>query len=223
MNELLHAAKLADTNTERVKTAVDIAKRMLVDSIWKAANVEGLGTTFSNTEAILENLPVTTKRDEVLFVLNMRDAWRFLLDNLDYNNCWMLIREFNNIVGRDLIYGCGTVRRIEVRIGGTSWKPVIPIESDIYDSISDINKITDPIDKALEYFCYLCRAQLFIDGNKRVAQLMANKVLIENGVGILSIPVEKVCKFKELLIGYYESNDSVLLKEFLKTECIQIV
>ncbi len=34
-------------------TAIEMAKRLLVDSIWKSANLEGLGMTFPKTEAIL--------------------------------------------------------------------------------------------------------------------------------------------------------------------------
>lgn len=222
MNKLMQSVNLVNKH-ENVQRAVTLAKRMLVDSIWKAANVEGLGTTFPNTEAILENLPVNTKRDEVLFVLNMRDAWRFIIDNLDYNDCLMFIRELNKIAGRDLIYGCGVLRKSDVSIGGTSWKPSIPYEDDVYESISKINRIEDKVEKALEYFCYLSRAQLFVDGNKRVAQLMANKILIEEGIGILAIPVEEVVTFKTILVDFYESNEADRLKEFLRTKCLQFI
>ena len=206
-----------------VKMAAELAHRSTTDFIWKAANVEGLGTTYSNTEAILNNLPVFTRRDEVLFILNMRDAWGFLLSNLEYNNCWMLLREFNNIVGRDLIHGCGALRRCDVSIDGTSWRPGIPVEADVYDSIKRINNIEEDVDRALSYFCFITRSQLFIDGNKRVAQLMANKVLIESGVGVLSIPVSKLAVFKDLLMQFYETDESDKLKDFLRTECITYI
>lgn len=68
-------------------TAIDMAKRLLVDSIWKSVNLEGLGTTFPKTEAILANVPTNTKTEEVLFVINMERAWQFLLDSIDYSNC----------------------------------------------------------------------------------------------------------------------------------------
>ena len=67
-------------------TAVAMAKRLLVDSIWKSANLEGLGTTFPKTEAILANAPTNTKAEEVLFIVNMKRAWEFLLDNIDADN-----------------------------------------------------------------------------------------------------------------------------------------
>ena len=66
---------------------------LLVDSIWKSANLEGLGTTFPKTEAILANAPTTTKTEEVLFVINMKRAWQFLLDDLDYQNSLSLLRD----------------------------------------------------------------------------------------------------------------------------------
>ena len=40
-----------------------------------------------------------------------------------------------------------------------------------------------------------------------MATLVANKILIEHGRGILSIPVELDGKFKEKLVHYYETNE----------------
>lgn len=88
-------------------TAVEMAKRLLADSIWKSANLEGLGTTFPKIEAILANAPTNTRAEEVLFVINMKRAWQFLLDNLDYRNCIALLREFNKIVGGSLFSYAG--------------------------------------------------------------------------------------------------------------------
>lgn len=165
-------------------TAIEMAKRLLVDSIWKSANLEGLGTTFPKTEAILANAPTNTKTEEVLFVINMKRAWQFLLDNLEYNNSIMLLREYNKIVGELLFHYAGEIRLIPVQIGGTSWEPEIQQTGIIIDTLEDIEKIEDIEKRALKYFCYVARTQMFIDGNKRVAQLMANKVLVEHDIGI---------------------------------------
>lgn len=202
-------------------TAIEMAKRMLVDSIWKSANLEGLGTTFPKTEAILANAPTTTKTEEVLFVINMKRAWQFLLDNLDYDNCIMLLREFDKIVGELLFHYAGEIRTIPVQIGGTSWEPEMPHTGIIMDSINEIEQIEDMELKALKYFCYIARTQMFIDGNKRVAQLMANKVLIENNVGIFQIPIEKLEEFKGMLIEFYETGNDIKIIEFMKEYCIR--
>lgn len=202
-------------------TAIEMAKRMLVDSIWKSANLEGLGTTFPKTEAILANAPTTTKTEEVLFVINMKRAWQFLLDNLYYDNCIMLLREYNKIVGQLLFNYAGEIRTIPVQIGGTSWEPEMPQTGIIMDAIHEINSIADIELRALKYFCFITRTQMFIDGNKRVAQLMANQVLVENNVGILQIPIEKLEEFKGMLIEFYETGDDNNIISFMKKFCIR--
>lgn len=202
-------------------TAIEMAKRLLVDSIWKSANLEGLGTTFPKTEAILANAPTTTKTEEVLFVINMKRAWQFLLDNLDYSNNLMLLREYNKIIGELLFNYAGEIRTIPVQIGGTSWEPEMPHTGIIIDILEEIGKNEDVELRALKYFCYVARTQMFIDGNKRVAQLIANKVLIENNIGIFQIPIEKLEEFKALLIQFYESGNDEEIIRFMKEYCIR--
>ncbi|MDY3908196.1 MAG: cell filamentation protein Fic [Eubacterium sp.] len=204
-------------------SAVEMAKRLLVDSIWKSANLEGLGTTFPKTEAILANAPTTTKTEEVLFVINMKRAWQFLLDNLDYGNSLMLLREYNKIVGELLFNYAGEIRTIQVQIGGTTWEPEMPHTGIIIDTIENIEQIGDIELRALKYFCYVARSQMFIDGNKRVAQLIANKVLIQNNIGIFQIPIEKLEEFKRLLIEFYETNHDEEIIEFMQMYCIRRV
>lgn len=204
-------------------TAIEMAKRLLVDSIWKSANLEGLGTTFPKTEAILANAPTETKSEEVLFVINMKRAWQFLLDNLDSPNNIMLLREYNKVVGELLFRNNGEIRTFPVQIGGTSWEPELPNSAAIIADLHEIDSIDDIELKALKFFCFVARTQMFIDGNKRVAQLIANKILIENDIGIFQIPIEKLEQFKILLIGFYETADDTAIIDFMKESCIKRV
>lgn len=204
-------------------TAIEMAKRLLVDSIWKSANLEGLGTTFPKTEAILANAPTETKSEEVLFVINMKRAWQFLLDNLDSPNNIMLLREYNKVVGELLFHNNGKIRTFPVQIGGTSWEPELPNYEVIIEKLQEMDKIEDIELKALKFFCFVVRTQIFVDGNKRVAQLIANKILIENDIGILQIPIEKLERFKILLIEFYETADDTAIIEFMKESCIKRV
>lgn len=202
-------------------TAVEMAKRLLVDSIWKSANLEGLGTTFPKTEAILVNAPTMTRSEEVLFVINMKRAWQFLLDNLECRNDIMLLREYNKISGELLFRNNGEIRTFPVQIGGTAWEPELPDSSEITSDLREIDKIPDAELKALKFFCFIARTQMFADGNKRVAQLMANKVLIENDIGIFQIPIEELEKFRTLLVEFYETGDDVKIIDFMKECCIK--
>lgn len=200
--------------------SIAMGKRQLVDSIWKSAGIEGLGTTFPNTEKILMNLPVQTKRDEVLFIVNMKRAWFFLFDHVDHPNTLPFLRELNKICMEELSFDAGNVRTAPVRIGGTSWIPEMPQEEQIIEHLAKIDRMDDRLDAALEMFCYITRTQMFLDGNKRVAQLMCNKIMMENDIGILSIPYDEIDQFKEKLVDYYETNDTDLLKDFLRERCL---
>lgn len=53
---------------------------------------------------------------------------------------------------------------------------------------------------------YVMRRQTFIDGNKRVAMLFANKIMIDNSCGIITIAQDIQRTFYEKLIKYYDSE-----------------
>lgn len=202
-------------------SAIEMAKRLLVDSIWKSANLEGLGTTFPKTEAILANAPTTTRTEEVLFIVNMKRAWQFLLDNINYKSSLMFIRELNRIVGESMFNYNGEIRTFPVQIGGTAWEPELPAADKIVGAVSEIEGIGDVELRALKYFCFIARTQMFVDGNKRVAQLMANKVLIEADVGIFQIPINDLEEFRTRLLTYYETGEDAPFIEYMKDNCIK--
>ena len=143
--------------------SISMGKRQLVDSIWKSAGIEGLGTTFPNTEKILENIPVQTKRDEVLFIVNMKRAWYFIFDNVDYPNNISYLRELNKICMAELSYDAGNIRTAPVTIGGTSWIPELPQEEMIREKLVEISNMSDRLEAALEMFCFVTRTQMFLD------------------------------------------------------------
>lgn len=200
--------------------SIALGKRQLVDSIWKSAGIEGLGTTFPNTEKILSNLPVETRRDEVLFIVNMKRAWYFIFDNIEYPNNLSFLREINKICMDGLSYDAGSLRTVPVTIGGTSWVPQLPHEGIVIDKLQEIDHMGDKLEAALEMFCFISRTQMFLDGNKRAAQLMCNKIMMENDIGIFTVPYDDIDTFKILLVDFYETNDSEKIKKFFRSRCL---
>ena len=61
---------------------------------------------------------------------------------------------------------------------------------------------------------------MFLDGNKRVANLVANKEMIKNGQGIIAVPVEKIGEYFAKLISYYETEANKELKKWIYENCI---
>ncbi len=70
-------------------------------------------------------------------------------------------------------------------ITGTSWRPKLPSECDYEKELSELLLIPNDLERCISIFCWIQRSQMFLDGNKRVANLVANKEMIKYGQGIL--------------------------------------
>ena len=199
-----------------------VAKRNIVDYIWKSAKLEGLGVTYPDTEAIYNGMRApNVKVEELVAVNNLKHAWQFLLDNMDAPADYPYVCHLNKIVGGDnLVINAGYIRKVPVSIGGTTWKPELPVESEIKEEIHEILTIREPTDRATTLMLYLMRRQMFLDGNKRTAMLAGNQVMIANGCGILSVPIEDQPEFTKRLVEYYETGDMEELKSFVYRQCI---
>ena len=66
---------------EKVEQNIDFAKRNLVDTIYKQAILEGVATTFADTESIIEGGKVNNMTSEdILKIINLKHAWEFILN-----------------------------------------------------------------------------------------------------------------------------------------------
>lgn len=200
-----------------------IAKRMLVDAVYKSANLEGIAVTFAQTVDILNDVNVDNiKPSEIGKVCCLRDTWHYILDNINQKLDLAFLEEVHQLVTKtELDYRyVGKIRTDEVLISGTSWRPEIPNPEVLHNELIELMKINNETDKALTIMLWIMRNQIFKDGNKRVAIIIANKILIENGCGIISVPVELDGTFKSMLVKYYETNNMEELKQWLYENCI---
>ena len=204
-----------------VEDNVEFAKRQIVDSIYKEARVEGINVTFPETQQIYDGFLVNSlSYEDTTKIINLKHAWFFVFDSLEYPFDLRYMRHINAIIETNLIRNAGVVRNISVRISGTDWIPEIPSPEKIDREINRIRQIENPTDRSLELMLSVMRGQYFEDGNKRTAQLVANHEMISNGCGIISVPVGLKAEFSSLLVDYYESDDSKRIKEFLYDSCI---
>ena len=209
--------------SEQVEQNIDFAKIHLVDTIYKQAILEGVATTFADTESIIEGGKVNNMTSEdVLKIINLKHAWEFILNKnviLSDTN-FALLCKINKMIEEGFYYSAGKIRNVPVTIGGTTWKPDLPIESVIKEELEEIfNKKINDVDKAIELLLYTMKKQIFIDGNKRTSVIYSNHYLISKGKGIIAIPAELTEEFKDLLILYYEGKDENKIKEFIKEKC----
>ena len=87
------------------------------------------------------------------------------------------ICKINEFVSRNESLQWGVLRTGTVGVG--DFIPTIPIKEIVLQEIDHIKHIINPVEKALEYFAYACKQQLFWDGNKRTSTIVASKILIE--------------------------------------------
>lgn len=199
-----------------------LAKRNIIDSIWKSANLEGIGVTFQETQAIYEGENVAHLRiDEILTINNLKHAWQFLISSINEEISFNYISSINSLVGNNIIESPGKLRVYNVKMGGTEWVPEIPSIDRLNELLEEIKQIKNETERCIVLMCKLMKMQLFNDGNKRTSMLIANHELIKNGKGIIAIPHNKKVEFGSKLISFYENEEKLKeLVEFLFEECL---
>lgn len=198
-----------------------LAKKVLVSNIYNSARLEGINTTYPDTKTILEGVNVPTlKLDEINCILNLRDAWNYTLTNIDAEINLDFICKVNSFVSRNESLEWGVLRNGKVGINGVDYIPDIPNEKDIVVHIENILKENNVTLKSIHLMLYLMRSQIFWDGNKRTSMIVANKILIQNGCGIITVKEEYIGEFNTLLTEYYNTGNKDKITRFLYDKCI---
>lgn len=198
-----------------------LAKEELVSNIYNSARLEGINITYEETKKVLEEVNVPSLRlDEINCILNLRDVWNFALSNIDADITLDFICKVNSFVSRNESLEWGVLRTGKVGINGVGYIPNIPEREDVIVNIENILKEENITSRSLNLMLYLMRSQLFWDGNKRTAMIVANKLLISNGCGIISIKEDDINEFNKLLTEYYNTGNKEKIIPFLYDKCI---
>ena len=207
----------------RVIQNLDFARANMKVNIYDQAVLEGVATSFPQTEEIIDNGKVRgMKASDVQKILNLKHAWEFILDRdvIQSKSDYYVLCHIARLVNEGFFADGGRIRGVNVTIGGSSYIPPLPVEFEVRDKIEEIlqSDIAD-VDKAIRLCLYTMKTQVFIDGNKRAAVIFANHFLISHGQGLLVIPETFVPEFKGLLVSYYEGEDPGIIEAFLKEKC----
>lgn len=202
---------------------LEFARANMKNSIYEQAVLEGVATSFPQTEDIIENGTVNgVTASDVQKILNLKHAWEFILDKdvLQVKSDYSVLCHIARLVNEGFFSNGGRIRGVPVTIGGTTYKPPIPVETVVMENIKAITESSgDALDVAIELCLYCMKTQIFNDGNKIAAVIFANHYLIANAGGLLVIPESYVPQFKKLLVRYYEDKDNGEMKAFLKLNC----
>lgn len=199
-----------------------LAKKTLVNNIYNSARLEGCNITFPDTQTILDGVSVAgLKMQDVEVVLNLRDAWKFVLASIEKPLDIDYMCKINSYVSRNESLDWGVLRYGEVGITGTDYKPPVPEKDKVIQALNKLlNENSSITEKTISLFLWSCRSQLFWDGNKRTSLIAANKLMISEGKGILMIDEKHLLQFNKLLTEYYSTGNKAEISKFLYENCI---
>jgi hypothetical protein len=221
--ELASIGYSEDELSDNVINNIAFARANMKTNIYDQAVLEGVATSFPQTEEIIDNGKVTgMTATDVQKILNLKHAWEFILDKdvVASKSDYYMLSHIARLVNEGFFAEGGRIRGVPVTIGGSSYVPPLPNEIDVKDKIQEITEGNNQvIDVAIKLCLYCMKTQIFLDGNKRASVIFANHYLISHGGGFLVIREKEVSKFKSLLVNYYEGDDISIISDFMKNNC----
>ena len=136
---------------------------------------------------------------------NFAEAYDFILNNPEVENDYKCLLKLHGILMRDLDNG---------------------IKAELSQKqIDELNKmINQPtkanLEVAIDVMLYILDKRLFVDGDVRAALMFANKFMVDNGCGIITVPESKKKLFREKLQEYKDFNDNNL-KDWIYMYCVK--
>lgn len=194
-----------------------LAKKKWDENVYCGMQMENRAVTFPQTKTILEGINVPNVRlDDIQAILNMRDAWRFVLDTMGQPVTLEYWCKLNEYIARNEALEWGKLRTGCVAISGTDYAPPVPVLDTVRRELEQLlTADTSATERALSVFTWGTRGQFFWDGNKRTSLVLANKLLLEAGAGMLTITAKHMERFNTLLLSYYDTGDARALTDFL--------
>lgn len=201
------------------KENVFMAKKLLTELVYNSAYIEGCNVTFPQTQTIIDGAVISgVSVDDIQTVLNLRDAWKYLIRTFHEPLTLDYICKINEFVSRNESLEWGVLRNgsVGVTMGEGQYIPPLPEKMAVSKKLETLEQMVDVQERAIQYFAYGCKQQLFWDGNKRTSTLIANKILISQGYGLFSISKENAQEFNETLSAYYMTDQIEPLEKCLK-------
>lgn len=221
--QLANAGYSEDELSSDVINNIAFARANMKMNIYDQAVLEGVATSFSQIEEIIDNGKISgVTATDVQKILNLKHAWEFILDRdvIASRSDYYMLSHIARVVNEGFFAEGGRIRGVPVTIGGSSYVPPLPNELDIKEKIREIIEESDEvINTAIKLCLYCMKTQIFLDGNKRASVIFANHYLISHGGGFLVIPEKEVPEFKRLLVKYYEGEDITVIADFMKKYC----
>ncbi|MBQ8360363.1 MAG: Fic family protein [Bacteroidaceae bacterium] len=194
-------------------------ERLGIDLSWKSSQIEGNTYSLLETERLLKEKQTAAgkTKEEAIMLLNHKDALDFIVANPDYLQHLTIsrIEDIHSLLIKDL----GVDRNIRTRrvgITGTNYRPIdneFQIREALQQTCDLVNARDNVFEKALYILVLLSYIQAFNDGNKRVARITSNAILIANRYCPVSFRTVDSIDYKKAMLLFYEQNNISAFKQ----------
>ena len=102
---------------------LDFARANMKSLIYDQAILEGISTTFPDTELIINNGKVNNMSSEdVMKIINLKHAWEFILDKdvISSPTNYYISQYIAKLINEGFYYEGGRIRQVPVNIGGST-------------------------------------------------------------------------------------------------------
>lgn len=187
-------------------------RQRVSELVYSSVQIEGIASTFAQTEEILrEGKSKSVDQESITKILGLKHALEHLFGNYSKPITWDLYASYNALVGEGTVARAGSMRGPgEVRVGDFIPEPNISVGyfSDLVSTA--IDTAGSPSEAASQLFLLMCKAQFFMDGNKRSAQMLANHYLANTDSGrMLLIREDDRDEVLDLLVDFYAGDISL--------------
>lgn len=210
-----------------VEKSLMLARRMLPEYIFDTAQMENNPLTFPEVKTLIDGITIGGhKISDVEQVLNIKEAWAFLLASIktdSFSISKSFFNKLNGIIAKDEAILAGKFRNGSVGIAGTSTYQAPDFENldEIFETeLPVIINGFSPVEQAIRIFLWGSLNQFYWDGNKRTSRLMANGILLKNGIGVFNIKAKDILEFNTLMIKFYDTQDANEIAKFLSEKAI---
>ena len=210
------SSNFASLSDEQKKKEME---RLGIDLSWKSSQIEGNTYSLLETERLLKEKQTASgkTKEEAIMLLNHKDALDFIVANPDYLEYLTVsrIEDIHSILIKEL----GVDRNIRTRrvgITGTNYRPIdneFQIREALQQTCDLVNSRSNVFEKALFVLVLLSYIQAFNDGNKRVARITSNAILIANGYCPISFRTVDSIDYKKAMLLFYEQNNLSAFKQ----------
>lgn len=193
-------------------------ERLGIDLSWKSSQIEGNTYSLLETERLLKEKETAAgkTKEEAIMLLNHKDALDFIIANPDYLKHLTIshIEDIHSLLVKEL----GVDRNVRTRrvgITGTNYRPLdneFQIREALQQTCDLINSRENIFEKALYALVLLSYIQAFNDGNKRIARIASNAILIANGYCPISFRTVDSIDYKKAMLLFYEQNNLFAFK-----------